>query len=91
MKFLYLTRLVACRQFLHGSLVAAKRNGRRSVDSGEHHARARELRQVAETTRDQNVRAELLALTDRYDRLAARAEDQERKTQLRSASLSSIA
>jgi hypothetical protein len=49
------------------------------VDSGEYCARARELREVAETTRDQNVRAELLALADRYDRLAARAEDQERK------------
>jgi hypothetical protein len=38
---------------------------------------------VAETTRDQSARADLLALADRYDWLAAWAEDQERgKTEL---------
>jgi hypothetical protein len=49
------------------------------VGSGEYRARARELREMAETTHDPSARAELLVLAGRYDRLAARAEDQERE------------
>ena len=49
------------------------------MDSGEYRARARELREVAETTRNSRARADLLVLAHRYDWLAARAEDEERE------------
>jgi hypothetical protein len=49
----------------------------------ENPCQSAELREVAETTRDQSARADLLALADRYDWPAAWAEDQERgKTEL---------
>jgi hypothetical protein len=44
------------------------------------------MREVAETTHDQRARVDLLALADRYDRLAARAEEQERASKSRRSS-----
>jgi hypothetical protein len=47
----------------------------RRMDASEYRAKARELRDMARTTKDTTARADLLALADRYDWLAKHAED----------------
>jgi hypothetical protein len=66
---------------LPGSLILAERDGRRSVDSGEYRARARELREITETTHDLVTRAHLLVIAGRYDQLAEWAEAREREAE----------
>jgi hypothetical protein len=51
------------------------------VDSGEYRARARELREITETTHDLVTRAHLLVIAGRYDQLAEWAEAREREAE----------
>ena len=51
------------------------------MDAAEYRARARELREVAETTHDHVARAHLLVIAGQYDRLAEWAEAKEREVE----------
>jgi hypothetical protein len=52
------------------------------MDAAEYRAKAREFREKAGTTRDQEARGHLLTMADQYDLLAKHAEDggQSKKT-----------
>jgi hypothetical protein len=64
--------------FRHGSVSYQK--GRRDVDAKDYRAKARELREIARTTKDVTARAHLLELAEQYDLLAKHAEDDDRKS-----------
>jgi hypothetical protein len=68
-----------------GNFIAAfSRNcvgwGRR-MDASEYRAKARELREMAKSTRGQEVRSHLLEIADEYDALAKALEADKRETE----------
>ena len=50
------------------------------MDAAEYRAKARELREKAETMHDQEVRGQMLAIAEQYDRLAEQAEKRGRES-----------
>jgi hypothetical protein len=50
-------------------------------NAAEHRAKARELRELASTTHDEKMRAELLVMADQYDSLAKALEAEKRETE----------
>jgi hypothetical protein len=51
------------------------------VNAAEYRAKAREMRDKARTTHDQRTRAQLVAMADQYDLLAATAPDHQRESE----------